>query len=717
MNANGTTGLLQQANYILDACGRQQSPSNVSWVDIPAHVGYSRYLAYNSVGSEDITGVQHKGRVSFMIRAITAQILPRVGPGVYWRLKLPNGKYHQSALTAHGSSFGFGSDRMAFAPAVEWRPGEKMFVDLDTILGGPPPAGGYAVVFQFEGAYRFPLSGPGSVRNPLDVPKPRYFLNENQNILAPEFRFGPGCPSETPAGFWDEEWCYVSQLATLPTNGAPVSNVQCQIDTDSDFLVRQVWPYIPGVPSGIDPSGNVVFRLRRGDGYAMSSNFIPVNSVRGALFKELKVKQSDSLYFDAYLTDLTGSGAGVSIPSFTAPVLQSTGFVAFPVIAYPDGRSGATSVFTYGGNLYQVLQSFSNGEINVFKSSNGGTSWAPVAVGTGPTGLAAIQQGGVYFDGNQTVTVAFCTGDQTAPASAPIVLQDFDLATGTWGATYGAGSGNVYQVNALFVRSDGSMVCICINGVSPLTTAAYIRTSGGVWSHVSLDSLLSGGWTSIGNTCACYDPSTGTIHMFSSASGTKQYYQQFLLNNTVANFQDTTAVVGGPIGQQISASPPIILQGQLLWGVCDPTGSYATILVGAPLSNPVFSVGPVPGVNPIQPNPAVINQNTLAPQLATDGTTLWAAFIGTANAPSCVYVSFTNNLSDPTSGWLGGQVILTGGLTIGQEFPTLAVINGSPNITLMNSSTLQNYFLKGLAPASIQFGLYFYGVKRKPVIA
>ena len=80
--SNNTTGLLQQANYILDACGRPQSPSNVSWVDIPAHVGYSRFMQPNSIGTEDLTGIQHKGRASFMIRAITAQILPRVGPGM-----------------------------------------------------------------------------------------------------------------------------------------------------------------------------------------------------------------------------------------------------------------------------------------------------------------------------------------------------------------------------------------------------------------------------------------------------------------------------------------------------------------------------------------------------------------------------------------------------------------------------------------------------------
>jgi len=306
---NQMNALLQQANFVLDSCGRQVPPPNTSWVDIPAHIGYSRFMPGDgtSVGNEDIGGVMHKGRVPFMLRAMTAQSLPRDTQGVYWRLRLPSGRYFQNALTSHSMAFGFGSDRQLFNPEIEWKPGEKLYVDLDTILAGPPPIGGYTVVMQFEGVYRFPISGNGRVSNPIGLDMPRYFIGDNQNILAPEFRFAPGCPSETPAGYQDEMFCYVAPTSDLLTTGAPVSNVPLQIQPDSDFLVREVWPFIT-ITSNTG-FGSVVVRMRRGDGYVLSSNFLPINSIQGPMFKELKVKARDSIYYDAYVVD-GGGGAG-----------------------------------------------------------------------------------------------------------------------------------------------------------------------------------------------------------------------------------------------------------------------------------------------------------------------------------------------------------------------------------------------------------------------
>ena len=305
-----TPDLLQQANFVLDACGRQVPPPNTSWVDIPAHIGYSRFLNGVAPGTEDIGGIMHKGKVSFMLRAVTAQSLPRDTQGVYWRLRLPSGRYFQSAMTSHSMAFGFGSDRQLFTPAIEWKPGEKIFVDLDSILGGPPPASGYSTSMMFEGAYRFPIPGNGAVLNPIDADMPRYFLNENQNILAPPSRFTPGCPSETPAGYQDEEFCYVTPTANLLCGapGPPVSNVALQIEPNSDFVIRQVWPYSPAATG----FGSVVVRMRRGDGYALSSNFLAINSIQGPMFKELQVHARDNFYWDAYVVD-GGGGAGATI--------------------------------------------------------------------------------------------------------------------------------------------------------------------------------------------------------------------------------------------------------------------------------------------------------------------------------------------------------------------------------------------------------------------
>lgn len=309
--------LLQQANYILDSCGRPQPLPGESWVDLPAHIGYTRFMTGGASpfpGSEDSGGVMHKGRVPFILRAITAQALPRNSQGIYWRLRLPDGKYLHNQMTGHGCGFGFGSDRLSLSNEIEWRPGDKLFVDLDTILSGPPPVDtGYTVAFMFEGVYRFPISGPGAVRYPLTVDRPRYFANENQNILAPEYRFGPGCPSETPVGFEDSEYCYATPTADLPITGAVASNVTMQIQTDSDFICRQIWPYFPTGLSN-QGTGQVITRLRRGDGYVLMSNFVPILSIQGPMFKELRVKAGDSIYYDAKL--INGAGTAGNVVTF-----------------------------------------------------------------------------------------------------------------------------------------------------------------------------------------------------------------------------------------------------------------------------------------------------------------------------------------------------------------------------------------------------------------
>ena len=54
--------------------------------------------------------------------------------------------------------------------------------------------------------------------------------------------------------------------------------------------------------------------MRRGDGYVIASQFLPINSINGPMFKELKIKAGDTFYFDAALTD--GSGASGSYVSF-----------------------------------------------------------------------------------------------------------------------------------------------------------------------------------------------------------------------------------------------------------------------------------------------------------------------------------------------------------------------------------------------------------------
>jgi hypothetical protein len=311
MAAGAQNGLhfLRQADYILNSCGRQIPPPNTSWVDLPSVVPYTRFLSDSS--TQDIGGISHSMGVSFWVTSMTAQSLPRATQGAYWRLRFASGRYFQSALTSHAMAFGFGSDRQAFLPAVEWKPGEKMFVDLSSFTPAGSPSLGYSIPIQIEGYYRFPITGPGAVTNPLNQDLPRYYQDDpNQNILAPPWMFGPGCPSETPAGYQDEDFRYATPTTVLNIDGTPQSNIAMQVEPGSDFMVREIWPYIPANTG----SGSPVVRMRRGDGYVLSSNFLPATTIQGPLFKELKLRAGDNFYFDAAIVN--GGGAPGSTITF-----------------------------------------------------------------------------------------------------------------------------------------------------------------------------------------------------------------------------------------------------------------------------------------------------------------------------------------------------------------------------------------------------------------
>lgn len=303
--------LLRQADFVLNSCGRPIPPKSVSWVDIPAFIGYNTFLP-DPAGQTQIGGIMHKQKVPFMLRSITAQALPRNTQGTYWRLRFPDGRYFQSALTSHAMAWGFGSNRQLFDPEVPWAPGEKCFIDYlnnnGSAVGAPP---GWTDTVMFEGVYRFPLVGGQPVLNPIDpASRYRYFVNEPQNILAPEFMFGPSCPSETPEGFQDEVWWYKSDAEALDIDGTVVSNVPTVISTDADFYIQEVW----GNVTANTGNGTIAVRMRRGDGYALSSNFLSINAIQGPMFPQLKVRAGDSINWDGQVLD--GSGAPGSTLTF-----------------------------------------------------------------------------------------------------------------------------------------------------------------------------------------------------------------------------------------------------------------------------------------------------------------------------------------------------------------------------------------------------------------
>ena len=296
--------LLNQAAFILGPCGNQLQPKSQNYVDMPVGgISYVR-LVTDPAGTTDVSGFQHSGKVPFMLKSISAQSLPRNTAGIMWRLRYPNGRYFQSGLAPHACNFGLGSNRQVFDPEIMWNPGDKVYIDLLNFTAAGAPSNGYNVTFVFEGAYRFPVSGAP----PAAVPDmPRYFLNTAQNILAPEWMSGPGCPSATPAGYQDETWWYRTPTADLPITGQPVTNVEMQVDPDYDYFIgRSIWGFTP-FNSSNQGTGKVYVRARRGDGYTIASTYVPIAAIQGPMFSELKIKARDTLTWDAYVVDGAGS--------------------------------------------------------------------------------------------------------------------------------------------------------------------------------------------------------------------------------------------------------------------------------------------------------------------------------------------------------------------------------------------------------------------------
>jgi hypothetical protein len=307
LSAANQNALLTQAAFITGPCGNPLQPKAQNYVDIPSAMSYVRFVADPS-GISDVSGFAHSGKVPFMLRAISAQALPRNPLGISWRLRYGNGRYFQSSLAPHACAFGLGSNRQVYDPEVEWLPGDKVYIDLLNFAAAGAPSNGYNVTLVFEGSYRFPVSGK--------TPAPasdmsRYFVNTAQNILAPEWMTGPGCPTEIPPGYQDEHWWYKTPTADLPITGQPVNNVKMQIDPDYDyFITRELWGFTPFTATN-QGTGLIYFRARRGDGYTIASTFVPINAVQGPIFPELKIKANDTLSWDAYVVNGAGSPGNV----------------------------------------------------------------------------------------------------------------------------------------------------------------------------------------------------------------------------------------------------------------------------------------------------------------------------------------------------------------------------------------------------------------------
>lgn len=307
---------LRQAEAILNKCGRPQLPGGVSAVPLPK--GFMLPMVLSPGGAITYTK-EITGRGPWVLRAISSDKASASLVGLRVQIQLPNGRFLFGGNGVDIGQFAWiGSWKWLQDPELRCEPGSKIQVTLtDTTSGGLAAA--TPVNLLFEGAYLFFMKGGQAAASPdLASFLPRYQGVVNENILAPCWMSNEGLL--TPPGFVDEyfvystpdpidvptqtTWTITGGAVTIPPNPLPF---EIQIDPGYEFFVRRM---LFDLQLTSTAAAIVLGKLRTGAGYVVNDNFIDLaRYLCGAEYAgNWRVKGGDSVFIDANLADVSGSG-------------------------------------------------------------------------------------------------------------------------------------------------------------------------------------------------------------------------------------------------------------------------------------------------------------------------------------------------------------------------------------------------------------------------
>ena len=304
--------LLTQADFILSACGRPTAPSGLSVVYIPKGFTVNNFFAVTPGTPTQTVTKEITGDTDWCLREI--QILSATTTAQSIQILLPNGRFLISNLQDVLQIAGYGSYRYLFTKELECPPGSKIQVTFqDTNTGVAQP-----LSMLFGGAYKYFMKSGASQLCPvqdLAARLPRVFGSPNQNIMAPAWQQGIGCP--TPAGFQDQEFVYGSILPTsIDVAAGPFTGIQTiPIDQGSDFRCRKLFFAITA--ANTVTAGTFLVKLRTGSGYSLTDDYIDVATyINSAPFPiPWRINKADNVYADLQLVDQTGTGL-ISIQTY-----------------------------------------------------------------------------------------------------------------------------------------------------------------------------------------------------------------------------------------------------------------------------------------------------------------------------------------------------------------------------------------------------------------
>ena len=314
---------------------------------------------------------------------------------------------------------------------------------------------------------------------------------------------------------------------------------------------------------------------------------------------------------------------------------------------YTGALTDILSPISFGGALWFPLIDQAAGQVDMFTSVDGGSTWAQVSVGPSDTPGTSCMV--AAFDGHHIITVALV---DAAANPTSFSLYDFDLATNTWGAAYGTSTSasNNYGWGFAFLlyQSTGDLVL----GYSDFTTTEpFYGIYSGSWTFAALDTNVP--TTSAQNISAVID-STDAVHTFFWNNSAAEFvYQQITAAGTLGPFFVLPAAVYSSSGTlyPTPGQPAIDTAGAgfLILPVGDTLNDNPAVIVGTPLANPVTWTF----VALDAANTGVGNTG----YASFDGTTVFVAMsvdtVPMSGDQMTVGVYKTTNLADPTLGWTG----------------------------------------------------------------
>lgn len=322
----------------------------------------------------------------------------------------------------------------------------------------------------------------------------------------------------------------------------------------------------------------------------------------------------------------------------------------------------------YNGFLYWIGQRVNgvvNTTIQVWRAPLDGSVWTLIDGAASPAMNVSALTAGAFYDGVDTITVAYITASPTV--KGPIILQTFDLVTETWGATFGAGAPVVSFVDSVWIRSDSTVVVlhsrVQLPGSSGLAASVW---NGAAWTTFAVDTNAS----NVSNTSASavLDPATDVIHVFMRTAGQTCTYQQFDITNTLGSFTNFSAAQIGCSRWQYTN--PIIVGNFILFGPLDPSETVPVLLSGTPLTAPVFSISPT-----IDPEGS--GSPLSFTSLAFTGSAIVGIYVPDDNT-SLRFV-YTENLTSPGEDWTGQPLQGTSDPTnFNIQFNQIGVLSGDP---------------------------------------